>query len=340
MYRAMCKKNLLIIPMLLLAVGLSSCNTTKSGGASPDNSSASKLQKLPKVTVQESPGLAVDTLRLVNAEAGGALVLVNGLGTRVLPTLDLVDTPYEQFVQTVAEGLACPFDKVDGYYLIYPPGYEGLRDITVSRQLPEAYQAIRGDFIFGEGTRLYNVFAVLNQTIGTNLVADQSVGDAACGEMVLVDVSLPVALDAILRGARVAPGGVQVDAYDDYVLFRSLPNAHPDPLLLGGDTLTPGQRAMLSRKVTVQLPAPINRGKGLQVLTTARSLRMAMRSLSQQLGVQVTSDPALLDLPVNNAHLNDISIQSLIEVVIRQWLVPDFVYEVGDNTITLRRRIP
>lgn len=329
---------------LLLAPLLAACTTT---GGSADRDSAAEgppppppLEQLPEITVEQAPGLAVDTLRQIGAESGGALVLMNGLGTRVLPALSLRRAPYDTFVRAVSEGLLCPYGQVDGYYFIYPQGYEDLLTLSVSGTLPEAYADLRGDFTFGEGTRLYNVLAVLNQTLGTNLVADQSVADAAAGEMVLVDAPLAVAVDALLRGARVAPGSVAVDAFEDYVLLRSLGNVHPTPLLANGDALTKEQKRLLDRKVTALLPAPIQQGAAPQVLSTARPLRLAVRALSRQLGIQVTADAAMDSLPVNNAYFSDITVAGLMEALIRQWLVPDFVYEVRDGAVHLRPRDP
>jgi hypothetical protein len=329
-------KSLMLLPMIFLA----GCATTGAGGGANDAETPPlpPLEKMPRVTVQQSPGLAVDTLRLVGAEEGGALVLVNSLGTRVLPELNLENAPYEEFVQAVATGLQSSSAQVDGYYFVYPPGYDQLMQLDITPQLPAAYSDIRGDFSFGEGTRLYNVFALLNQTLGINLVADQSVADAACGEMTLVDMPLPVALNAILRGARVAPGSIVVEAREEYVLFRSLPNAHPDSLLKSAEGLSPEARKLLDTIVDVFLPAPMKRGQGPQVLNTARPLRLAVRSLSQQLGIPVTADPAMLDLPVNNAYLSDISIGGVMDALIRQWLVQDFGYEVTDAGIALGRR--
>jgi len=61
-------------------------------------------------------------------------------------------------------------------------------------------------------------------------------------------------------------------------------------------------------------------------------------SLSQQLGILVVAEKGLEDLPVNPVVLNNVRVQTAMDLLIRQWLIPDFGYQVAGDRIVIRRR--
>ena len=58
--------------------------------------------------------------------------------------------------------------------------------------------------------------------------------------------------------------------------------------------------------------------------------------MSEQLGLTVTSDAGMRRLPVNPVVMRKVPIETVLELIIRQWLVPEFGYELDGAGIRLR----
>ena len=93
---------------------------------------------------------------------------------------------------------------------------------------------------------------------------------------------------------------------------------------------------MLGREVRVMLPFPQDDPEHLQGRIGASTLGEVLEGLSDQLGVPVTADANMHRLPVNPAVMTNVRVATALDLLIRQWLVPEFAYAVDDTGIHLR----
>ncbi len=101
-------------------------------------------------------------------------------------------------------------------------------------------------------------------------------------------------------------------------------------------SLTEEQRGTLGRRVNVTLPFPQGDPEHIQGRIGASKLGEVLDALSEQLGIPVTSDARMHKLPVNPVVMREVSIETALELIIRQWLVPEFGYELDSAGIRLR----
>ena len=219
---------------------------------------------------------------------------------------------------------------------VFAPGYEALRDVSVREGLDKQIAELRVDVAFGADTPLYSALALLGHTLGHTVIADNAIAAALCGEIRLKDVPLGAALDALLQSARVSRESFHVESTPDYTFVASTSNVGGRPLLLGEDSLTDEQVAMLGREVRVMLPFPQDDPEHLQGRIGASTLGEVLEGLSEQLGVPVTADANMHRLPVNPAVMTNVRVATALDLLIRQWLVPEFAYAVDDTGIHLR----
>ena len=226
------------------------------------------------------------------------------------------------------------------YIFVFAPGYETLRDVSLSGAIDEQVAGLRADVAFGADTPLYSALALLGHTLGHTVIADNAIAGALCGEIRLKDVPLGTALEALLQSARISRDSFHVESTPDYTFVLSTGNIGRRTLLHGKDALTDEQAAMLGREVRVTLPFPQDDPQHLRGRIGASTLGGVLEGLSQQLGITVTADERMHRLPVNPVVMTNVRVATAIELLIRQWLVPEFVYSVDDTGIRLRHMPP
>ena len=152
-------------------------------------------------------------------------------------------------------------------------------------------------------------------------------------------------LGATARAALEQPGRIgrdscYVESTADSTFGAATGNSGRRTLLHGKDALTDEQAAMLGREVRVTLPFPQDDPQHLQGRIGASTLGDVLEGLSEQLGITVTADERMHRLPVNPVVMTNVRVATAIELLIRQWLVPEFVYSVDDTGIRLRHMPP
>ena len=293
----------------------------------------------PRVTLTQDFSPLDDTVRWVGERIGGGLVSMNGIGDRPLPPLKMKRKPYEYLVAQLAMYTGCQFYAGPYYFFLYAPGYETLMNISLHDRLHDRYAGLSGAMAFGANTELFNVFAMLSKSLDITVIADNPIADSRCGEMALPEIPLRAALEAILQSARIAPGAFSVDGTEEYVFFHSLQNRNPRSLLLNESDLNSDQLALLNRKVSLMLPEPPMVTAGMVFRHNASALGQVLGPMSSQMGVRVgVEDARLLPLPVNPCVMNNVRIRTAMDLLIRQWPLPDFGYVLrGDQIVIVRR---
>jgi len=318
----------------VLAVACAGCATS----GRPRQDAASAPGQFPEVTYRQDASLMGVTVRQLGEQCGGGLALVNGLEGIPVGPLKLRDFAYEALVQHLAAEWGLAFLATPHYFLLYPPEYKALESLSVATALPSRYHDIRTTCSFGSGTALYNVLGVLGTNLGLALVADNVVAEVKCGELFLTEAPLPAVLDAILQSARMSPQALVVECSDEYIFFRSRSNQSAPDNLLNPDALSPEQGRLLEKQVSICLPERPESGTQIVVCRAAMTLKAALPALAAQLGCDVRAAAGLEELPVNFTVMNRVRLQSALELLIRQWPIAEFGYEVTADGIVIRRR--
>ncbi len=282
------------------------------------------------VTLAQGERSLFETIRSVGKSFGGNLVAMRGIGQKIVPPLSLHKTPYRRYAEALARGTGVMLHRAGPYYFLYPDErYAPLLDLSLAGQLPPRYDEMRLSLALGDGTRLFNALAMISNSLGVSLVADNAVADARCGEMVLTDVSLRVCLEALLQSARIQPGGITVHRGTSYVFFAMRGRTRPDTYLIGPEPApgTPLAEAFV-RETHLAMPRRVPRGAAMPVYEGAVSLGGVLNALSSQLGFPVEARGDAAQLPVNPFVLHGVSAREALDLLVGQWLTDEYGYSV------------
>lgn len=285
--------------------------------------------------IEEEPvGIAI---REFSERTTQGIVLMNGLELALAGPYSFDNRPAESIVRSIAGDLGYGVHRTEGYLFLYAPGYEALLEAPLENRLVDAARARRADLAFGANTPLYSAFGLLGRTLGHTIVGDNAIASAPCGEINLHDVPLETALSALLQSARIGAAAIRVESTPEYTFLTSVANVAPASLLLNEDPDDEAQRRLLQRRTTVNLLFPRGNEAHIVGRMGASTLGEVLPSLSEQLGVPVTADPLMNGLPINPTAIANVTVETALMLVIRQWLVPEFGYEISDGAIHLRR---
>jgi hypothetical protein len=326
-----------IFALLLLTAGCAGKRDTPSRDAVDTTAAPPSAEAFPKVSFElREPAALVEVVRRVGEETGGGLVMMNGLGEYLVQPFTAQRKDYRDFVRTLAQSTGMLYRQTPYYYFLYPEGYETLCDVTLAGAIHPRFETVAAQVAFGDSTALFNAFSVLGHSLGVTIVADNAVAESRCGELTLPEAPLSAILEAMLQSARVPPGAFQMESNDEYILIRSSQNQPPAKICLNQDELSPEEQAFLERRVNVMLPEAS--GKNAPAFyPSPTNLGRALGTLSRQLGIPVTAETKMHAIPVNPCSFTDVRIATALELIIRQWPVPEFGYEVRDGAIHLRR---
>lgn len=279
-------------------------------------------------------------VRFLGEQYGVGLVSLQGMDVRAVPAMQTDRMPYGQFVAWLAEAVECAPHRESHYYLLLPPGYEILADTRIDTPLPPAHEAAVLSAAFGFNTRLDNALASLGHSLGLTVATDNILGEQRVGELNVHEAPLPRVLEALLRSARVPPGGFRIETGDNHVALLAAPNqARRNPML---NTQAPpaAMRRALDRRVDVYLPAPPPDDSQVAFSPGPMPLAEALPLLSAALEFRVMATVEVADLPVNPCAMRGIRAADALDLIVRQWPLPHFGYEVRADGIVFRAATP
>ena len=313
----------------LLFIG---CQST-GGGAT-----ASKPERTPTSITFVSDA---DMLSALLRQAGpmiqrGGVVIMHGSGRVVIPAQEFQGLGASAFAERLATAGGLKIAVTPHYAFLYPEGYEVLGETHFP--ISGALGAVEGSASFGDGTRMYNALAILSQSLGVSMVADNIVAEIMCGEVAVRDAPLDAIVEALLRSARATSDAVVVEGSDTHVFLRAATNASPMDTLLNAAPLGAAQEALLAKAVTLALPEAARRPGAAVFVDEAMALGDVLDSLGKQLGVAVRAEEAMLSLPVNYTFLNEVSVRTALNLIVRQWPVAKFGFELDAGGVLLRAR--
>lgn len=288
-----------------------------------------------RITIEPNIATLGEVIRSVGKQ-GGNVVLMNGVESRVLDRLQIKKRSIQDAVAMLGAAGGLAVEENPQYYFLFPDGYNQLMGVSLAGRLNPRFAEVRTDVTFGYGLPLYSVFMWMGYALHTTIVADDSVGDARCGELSLRQVPLDIALSAILKSARVA--AVAADSSPDYIFLSAPANTNAASGLLEESSLNDKRNAILVKRVRLALPRPLRTGDRMELAMTASKLGDALPALTEQLGVRVVAEKGLEKFPVNPVYFHDVTVRAAMDLLIRQWLEPNYGYQVLDDRIVIRRK--
>lgn len=316
----------------MLTLLFAGCQST-GGAAAP----ATPERTPDEITFSSDADMVCALLRQAGPMIGtGGIVIMNGAGRDIVSGQKFKGLSATAFAEKLASAGGLKIAATPHYTFLYPEGYEVLPETRFA--FSGALAPMEATAIFGDGTRMYNALAILSQSLGVSIVADNIVADILCGEVVIRDAPLSTVIEALLRSARATADAVVVEATDEYIFLRATGNNSPTDALLVSGALTAQQSALLANRVDIFLPAAAKRPGTAVFVQEAMTLGKALGTLERQLGVPVRAEDALLSLPVNYTVLNGVTVHAALNLIVRQWPMDRFGFTIGDDGITLRAR--
>lgn len=329
--------------IVFLCIALGACATSPAKKPATEKPKASKevlaeTNSAPNVTLSQPESTLGETVANIGEKVGGSLVLINGIESRPMAALDLRNAKFSSVVEQLAAAGGCKFQQCPNYALLYPDGYDPVLGLTVAGMLDPVYGDKTAGMAFGADTPLYEVFTLLSNALGVTIVADNLVADAKCGTLALARIPLQDGLEALLKSARLMPAAFKVESTPEYIFFYATQNATPPSALLNPESLSAEQNALLDKKVDVTLPAAPDSAEHVKMVLGATPLHKVLGVLSQCLGVEVAAEPGLEDLPINPCAFRQVRVRTAMDLVVRQWIQPEFGYRVDGARLIVERR--
>lgn len=266
--------------------------------------------------------------RYLGENSDGSAVLTAGLEDRPAPSKGLSSAPFVSGINRLATVCNLETQVTPYYVFVYPEGYEELATMTLDDKVTGPFATTRASFAIGAGTDLFNAFAMLGSTLQLTIIADNLVADAWCGELFLQNAPVATIVEALLKSARVSPGMITIECTDTYLFVRSSANRSHPPSCLNREALSTEEETILSRKVTFRIP---DSGPTFQFQSEPATLEAILPVLSQQLGLPVTAAKEMYKLPINIASFSEVSIETAMDLLVRQWPLPRYGYRLENG---------
>ena len=324
--------------ILILQLFIAGCVTSTKPPTESDSLNTVDLKppSFEPVTFEHEMRPIGDTIRAFGAEVGGGIVLMSGLEERALEAVKFKKTAYQDAVTEMAGAINCGYIHTADYYLILPEEYQVLQHIQIAEQLDDSYKELTASVTFGARTHLFNVFSVISESMGITVIADNIIAEARCGEISLGEVSLAAILEAVLQSARISPNSFVVESTKEYIFIRSVKNEGLVERLLNPTEITSEQRSLLDKQVSLLLP---DNNVAVQTAFSADPvpLREVLASLTRQLGIKITAQRQLGEVPINPCRMHNVRLETAMNLLLRQWPLPDFGFEVQEDKILIRQ---
>lgn len=333
---------------VILLLALCACSTNGKEGktvakpAPPDAAqeppTAAAKPSFNAVTFSHPASPLGDMLRAFGERAGGGFVLMSGLEERATPAVDFKNEPYDRAITAFAASIHSTTTHTPHYYLILPPDYGVLQQVTLAEKLDPAYRSLTAGAVFGAKTPLFAVFSALSRSLEITIVADNYVAEARCGELHLPDLPLPVILEAVLQSARIGADAFVLESTPEYIFFRAPRNESPASLRVETASAPPDAQALLDKPVSLSLPPAAESQDTFVYASEPLPLHSALYALSEQLGIEVVAQRRLADIPINPCVFNKVRLATALDLLIRQWPLAQFGWELQPGRILLRQR--
>ncbi len=330
--------NILVVCIFIILTSIS-CKSTPKG---EENNLQDEIIKNESIfDLVKEPTLLNVVVRKLGSEYPVSILIVNGAETRWVQ-IDKPDKDISKFIQKISEITNMSLQEVNDYYFLYPVEqsvYESLTQLLLSDKFPQKYNNIIVTAGFGAGTKLFNVLNSLNFTYGCNIVSDNSIAELPIGEVVIFQKPLSVALEMILKSARIVPQSIRWCATDDFIFFYTTLNMRIKQLNDCKIFDVDKENHLLEREVIISLPksVPLDKKASLPFYEGAMPLSKVASSLANQTGLTIEMRSGTENLPVNPCYLNKTKLKLALDLLTFQWLDVSYSYSVENGKIVFNK---
>ena len=330
-------KNIYRVISVCLVLGvLAGCAST--GGDRPNKTATAKPVAWPEVTLENvRPSSIWQFTQELTLLEGGGLVMLHGLADKPLPPYRIDGQPYAAVVDFLAQATESEAVFKESHYFVAP---EAVMERLAYRlpALSHGYDETLVQVQLNSGQRLFNALSALSMATGRTIVADNAVAEVACGYVLLPEMPLPKALEAILKSARVTADSISIVSEQDYIFIR-----HPETVSVwsrrGNIADTSVTRKLLGRQVDLRIPEVVAADGVRYVDDKGAPLSKVLPELQEQLGVRIDVDPAMMALPVNPVVMQGVPLGSAMDLLVGQWLAPEIYWTLDDaGRVVIRTR--
>ncbi len=325
-----------IIVLALIMAGCATGPDTPDAQMDNDEETVTRRPQQRRISLAFETGILGNIVRSIGEESGGGVVLMHGLEDTVVENIQINNAQMREALSRLAEKSETIVHETPHYYFILAPGFEVLNNVSLRGELDPIYNDVTAEFVFGYDTPLFMTFAWISHALDMTIVGDNEVAEARSGELALGQAPLATGLEALLKSSRSV--NFHVDSTEEYIFIYSGNQGHRQDMLLNDGDLTAAQQEVLDRRVDVFLPEPPDTPDGIKVSPGAQPLGEVLDTLSRQLGVLVVAEPGLDAIPVNPAVFRNVRVSTALDLLIRQWLMPIYGYEITHDRIVIRQR--
>ena len=323
--------------LLMLPLAIVACATTPDSDESTPPASTESIPASSESNVAFSGDYLRQPLGIIVRDlaqrSNSGMVLMNGLEAVIVPEFSVDDENASQAFRRLSDQTNLAMQSTTHYDFAYDRTYEALTTLSLDDVIPAEYANVRVDLAIGSDTPVFSALALIGHSTGLTLVADNAIGAAACGEMRLTNIPLTQALEALLQSARIPRANVRVLASDDYIFLASPAHRMRRELLAGADDTRP----ILDESVSLSLLVYTGADGQVSSQLGASPLGTILPELSLQLGIPIEATDELRSLPVNPVVINNVPRSMALNLIVRQWMIPAFQYEVREGKVLLRR---
>jgi hypothetical protein len=273
------------------------------------------------------------TIRTTATKLGTNWALMNGVEATPFSELIINDETEEKISEAIASHARLETRIIGNIRFFFPEEYSGLLSSANGDIWSAKYSEKQFGLSFGADTPLSSLLATLGQSLKMTVVSDHTISDSLSGEISFSGVTLPDALAALLLSARIPLDSISFEHSDEYVFIHSIRNPSRPNYQIA--TPTPQNSQTLTERCTIDLANEIVNDSGIR--TNYKKLSEVVKQLSEQFEVAIEFDPTLKDFPITPMYIHDVTRKQALELLLRQWPVPQFGYSFDGEKILLGR---
>jgi hypothetical protein len=336
--------NVILIGFLAACVmSASSAQTNRTGekkssaNSTPTkNFGSNRRQKISKKKysfVLSEQNLAL-TIQAAGKEIGANWALMNGIEVTPFTGLTIKNATEEEISEKIAVQAKLETQLIGSYRFFYPKEYIDLLPTNdADSEWSTKYSKNKIGLAFGADTPLSSILATLGQSLEMTFVADQTISDSLSGEISFKNISIQDALSGVLLSARIPLDSILFEHSDEYVFIHSVRNpARPNYQIAPPNAQN---QQKLAKLCTINLAHVIVDESGANA--RYRKLSEVAQQISEQINIPIDYDPALKDFPITPMYIHETTRQHALELLLRQWPVPQFGYSFQGDKIYLGR---
>ena len=273
------------------------------------------------------------TIRMAATQIGANWVLMNGIEATPFMELAVKKATEAEISEEIATRAKLEMLEMGSYRFFYPKDYSSLISTLKTADWTSDDSENKIGLSFGADTPLSSILAALGQSLKMTIVADQTISESLSGEISINEAGVREALSGLFLSARIPLDSIQLDTSDEHIFVHSIRNP-----MRANYQITPmseEHKQKLTERCTINLINEIVDDSGLNA--RYKKLSEVAQQISKQMDIPIEYDPTMKDFPITPMYIHDTTRQQALELLVRQWPVPQFGYSFDGDTLFLGR---